>query len=248
MFLHQIFLLLGHRFADHVRFPRLIARQIGGNLDNLLLIDGDPVGITQNRFQIGVVELHRLLPVHPANITGNLLHWPRPIQRNSGHNMVKTARPHVGHQPFHTCPFHLEHTGHAPLCQHLKQLLRLLRRVWPHMPGVVGDVIHGVAHPIPLFNQPGGAAHDRQRTQPQKVHFQQANRFHNFHRPLRYAIQAAQPFLAAGGAVEGHVFLQRPIGNDHPGRMAGGMACHSLQTAGRIQQLFYRLLPFVPLL
>ncbi len=94
------------------------------------------------------------------------------------------------------------------------------------MPHIIRDVVHLVLRAVPLLDKPRRRPQYRQRTQPQKVYLQQADRFHDLHRPLRDAINAAQPRFPTGRPVERHIFHQRLIGNDHPGGMAGRMARH----------------------
>ena len=103
------------------------------------------------------------------------------------------------------------------------------------MSHVIGNVIHGVGDAVALFDQLGGAVHDRERAQAEKINLKQTDRFDDFHGPLGDAVDATQPFVAAGRAVEGHIFVQGPIGNDDARRMAGSVAGDPFETLGGIE-------------
>ena len=88
-----------------------------------------------------------------------------------------------------------------------------------------------------LLHQLHGIIQHRQVTQTQEVHFQQAKLFQRGH-----DILADHRLIVLG---QGHIFVHRPLGDDHTGGMGGSMAGHALQRLGGIHQLLHLLVRLV---
>ena len=67
-------ILLAHDFAQLVRLGEREARDIARHAHDLLLIDRDAVGVTQNRLERGVDVLRLAAPVLDRDVLRNLLH------------------------------------------------------------------------------------------------------------------------------------------------------------------------------
>ena len=69
--LHFALLLLAHRPPQQVGLAKGIAGQILGDLHDLLLIDHDPVGLAQDRLELGVSHIDPLTAVLPVDEFGD---------------------------------------------------------------------------------------------------------------------------------------------------------------------------------
>ena len=125
----------------------------------------------------------------------------------------------------HTGRFHLEHTVGFAVGEHFVGLRVPLR-----------DVIQGEVR-LPGLHHFHGIVQHRQVPQAQEVHFQQAQLF-----------QCGHDILADHGFVifrQGHIFVHRLPGDDHAGGVGGGVAGHSLQRPGGVDELFYLLVGLI---
>ena len=89
LLLHDAELLLTHGTAQEIRAPHCKSRKITHNLHNLLLVDDYPVGILQNRLHFRTIILHPVLIFLTGNIIRNEIHGSRPIQGNTGNNIIQ---------------------------------------------------------------------------------------------------------------------------------------------------------------
>ncbi len=240
---HQVALLLRYGLADHVGFARLVAGQLGGDADDLLLIDEDAVGVLQDRFQLrGVIDGH-VAPfvergVHAADVFGDVLHRAGPEEGDGGDDVVEAARLHLHHQLAHAGAFHLEHAQHVAAAEHVERGFHALVAVLAGAghADVGGDVVHCVAHAVALLDELRRLAHDGQGAEAEEIDLQQADLLDDLHRPLADGADAAQPGLAAGRPVERHVVHQRLVGDDDAGGVAAGMAGHAFDLPRGVDQ------------
>ena len=140
---------------------------------------------------------------------------------NIFNRMGLEAKAHAGHAG----GLHLEHTGGFTRRQHLKDLVIM-----------VGDVIKAEVGRVLLHHLHRVIQH-RQVTQTQEVHLQKAQ-----------FLQRDHVELADDGIViprQGHVFIDRTLGDDHTGGVGGGMARHTLQSAGSVDELADTLIPLI---
>ena len=212
-------LLLADGPAHHVRLSQREAAQLLKNADDLLLIDDAAVGHRQDGDQLGVLVCHQLGVMLAGDKAWDGLHGSRPVQRNDGGDVLDV----LGLQPHanagHAGGFDLEHARRPALRDHLVGL-----RV------VVGDAVQREVRLVPLHHLHRVVQH-RQVPQPQKVHFQQAQ-----------LLQRGHDILAHHGVVvprQRHIFVHRPLGDDHASRVGGGVAGHPLQRHGGVDELLY---------
>jgi len=104
--------LLADGAAHQVGFAGGVAGKLAQDLDDLLLVDDDAVGLRQDRRQRRVLVLRLLLAVHAPDELRNVLHRPRAVQRDSGDDMLERIRPHLREYATHALTFDLEDPAH----------------------------------------------------------------------------------------------------------------------------------------
>jgi len=247
--LQQVFfLLLGDGAAHQVGIAQRVAEQLRSDLHDLFLVDDNAERLLQDRDQLGVLVFHRLFPVQPPVVHGDVLHRPGAKQGDGRDDVFKRLGAHLGQHFAHPGAFHLEHADGLPAPDQIEHLLhhaRLLRigRVRP-----VGDVLHRVADAVILLDQITRLAHDRQRGQPQEVHLEQPDRFAGLHIELRYQLDRGVFPRAFGRAMQRDVLIQRPVSDNNPGGVGAGVAHDALQAARRVDQFLHLRVGSVELL
>ena len=118
-----------------------------------------------------VVDLHLAVPA--ADEVRDQIHRPRPVQRHERRDVLDGAQLELPAQVAHAARFQLEHANRVAVVQ---QIVRF-RVVGRHAIHIDIDV-------PPLLHHLAGAADDRQRFQPEKIHLQQAKILHRAHRVL----------------------------------------------------------------
>ena len=101
--------LLAHRAAQQVCAAETVAGEDLRRLHHLLLIDEDAVGFGEDAFEQRVRIGDRLAPVLARAEQGNIVHRPRPIQRDERDNVPKIGRLHRRQGAPHPFGFQLEH-------------------------------------------------------------------------------------------------------------------------------------------
>ena len=134
------------------------------------------------------------------DISGNLIHWARAVQGNASDDIFKIFGLKLAHKIDHAAAFKLKNPQRVPPGEHaVDGFVRQIQMIdIDPLPRRAGDVVHGVAD-------------DRQRPKSQKVHFNETEIF-----KLGHGILGDDGVVIA---IEGHVFGQRLISDDHPGGM-----------------------------
>ena len=75
---HDGLVFLAHGLAQDVGLPQRVARHHLRDLQHLLLVDDDAVGLLQDRLQHGMEAVDRLLPMLPVDVGRDVVHgaWP----------------------------------------------------------------------------------------------------------------------------------------------------------------------------
>ena len=71
---HLGFVLLAHRAAQKISLPQGVTAHDLGDLDHLLLVDDDAVGLLQNAFQHRMQAVDRLLAVLAIDVGRDVVH------------------------------------------------------------------------------------------------------------------------------------------------------------------------------
>ena len=159
LLLHDTELLLTHGTAQEVRASHRKSCKIPYNLHNLLLVDDYPVGILQNRLHFRTIILHPVLILLPGNIIRNKIHGARPIQGNSGNNIVQGRGLQAFHKVHHAGRFQLKHPCTIPAGKHPVDFFI-----------TVIQFLEIDLHPSVLLHKADGILDDRQSPKTQKIH------------------------------------------------------------------------------
>ena len=87
--------LLAHRASETVGRSQREARQHLRHADHLLLIDGNAVGLAQNRLQLLVQIDDRFSRMLARDIAGNMLHRPWAVERDRRDDVLEAIRTHA---------------------------------------------------------------------------------------------------------------------------------------------------------
>ena len=156
---------------------------------------------------------------------GDRIHGAGTVQGDDGGDVLNALGLQTYADAGHAGGFHLEHTVGFAVREHFVSLRVPLR-----------DVIQGEVR-LPGLHHFHGIVQHRQVPQAQEVHFQQAQLF-----------QCGHDILADHGFVifrQGYIFVHRLPGDDHAGGVGGGVARHSLQRPGGVDELFYLLVGLI---
>jgi len=186
-----------------------------------------PVGFAQDRLQLFVLVGHRFFAVHVGDIFRDTFHWTRAEKRDHGDDMMDGLGLHLHQVAGHAAAFQLEETDRMPFADELVDL------------GVINrNVAEGELNTVTLADVFAGFGHDRERHQPQEVHFEQAEVIDSVHFVLRHGFDG-QLITAAGWAVQWEVFGERFIADDHACGMRAHVAQAAFHSRGGIEQVFH---------
>ena len=222
---HVLGLLLAHGTAEHIRLSQRVPGKLLEDLDDLLLIDDTAIGDGQDRLQLrdDVADLAGVMLA--GDELGDRIHGAGTVQGDDGGDVLNALGLQTYADAGHAGGFHLEHTVGFAVGEHFVGLRVPLR-----------DVIQGEVR-LPGLHHFHGIVQHRQVPQAQEVHFQQAQLF-----------QCGHDILADHGFVifrQGYIFVHRLPGDDHAGGVGGGVAGHSLQCPGGVDELFYLLVGLI---
>ena len=124
-------LLLAHGAAHNIRLAEREARQRGGYLHNLLLIQDNAVGILQNGLHQRMEHLSSALAVAASNeVFGHARAQRARAVEGDERNQILEARWRKVHNKLRdACGFQLEDAGSITLAQHLTGSLVLQRNI-----------------------------------------------------------------------------------------------------------------------
>ncbi len=235
---HLLGLLLSHRTPQQVGAAERVARQHLRDLHDLLLVQDDPVGRLQGRFQarMQIVDLLAGLVVLALDevIDHARLQRSGPEQRHQGHDVLEAVRPQAPDQILHTARFQLEDRRRAARLQQLIGLLidhRQLVDVERRLAAARTDAVDDDDRPVD----------DRQRPQAEEVEFDQARGFDVVLVELRDQIAAV---LVAEQRSEIGQHRRR---DDHTAGMHAGIACQTLERAREVDHVLDLVLGVVEL-
>ena len=216
---HDGLVFLAHGLAQDVGLAQRVAGHHLGDLQHLLLVDDDAVGLLQDRLQHGMEIVDRLLAVLPVDVGRDVVHGARPIERGHGHDVLEA----VGLQPLQaladTGAFQLEHADRVRLRQQLVGLAVVER-----------DLQEIDVDAAAALDQGHGLLQHGERLEAQEVELHEARRLHQ----LPIVLRDGEARL--GIAVEGNELVERPVADHHAGRVRRGVAVEPLELAGDLEQ------------
>ena len=91
MLLHFGHLFLAHCSAQQIGLTQGVTSKILGNSHDLLLVDHDSVGLTEDRFKSGVGEVDRLASVFAVDELGNqpCIQWTGTVKSKDRGNVLQ---------------------------------------------------------------------------------------------------------------------------------------------------------------
>ena len=101
--------LLAHGTAQKIGPAQRVAGELLGDLHHLLLVDDDPVGLGQDGFQQRVQVARVLQLVLDVDVARDVVHRPRPIERDHRDDVLEAVRPQPAQRVAHADRFQLEH-------------------------------------------------------------------------------------------------------------------------------------------
>ena len=211
---------LAHGLAQVVRFGHGIIGQFGGNFHDLLLVEDNAVGLLENRLEFRHKIDHGLAAVFALNkiIHHAAVQGAGAIEGHQGGDVGKRSRLQPHQQIFHAGAFQLENA----------------RGVAAGQEGIGRPVVQiqidHIGHRLTLIRQKRqGLFDDREVAQSQEIELDEPRLFHVLHVKLGYHL----PFFTA---VQGQVFHQGLVADDHAGGVGGGVAREALQDTANLEQ------------
>ncbi len=162
--------LLADRLAQVICLGRAEAADLLGDLHRLLLIDGDAVCVAGDRLETRVDEGDLLLARLPLGVVRDVLHRPRPVERDERDQVLEHGRLHEPERLAHPGRLELEHARRLAAREHRVGLLVVER-----------DRGH-----VDAPDQPNRLVDHVEVAQAEEVHLQQAERRDGVHRELRH--------------------------------------------------------------
>ena len=161
--------LLAHGAAQKVGVAEGEPGQFLGDLHDLFLVDHDAEGFLEDAFQRRVQIVRFLLAALAFDVTGDVLHGPRAVERHHGDDVLEGVEPELAQHLAHAGAFQLEHAGGLAAPQHLEGK------------GVVQGQIREVDVDAPFADQLHGPGQHGQGLETQKIELHQPRQFHVFH-------------------------------------------------------------------
>ena len=119
--------LLAHRAAQDVGLSQTVARQVFGDLLDLLLIGDDAERLLEDRLQQRMRVFDLLFAELARAIDGDIGHRARTIERDQSDQVLEAVGPHVDQRLLHPRAFDLEHADRFAASEHLERLLVVKR-------------------------------------------------------------------------------------------------------------------------
>ena len=166
---HLRFDLLAHGAAQKVGVAEGEPGQFLGDLHDLFLVDHDAEGFLEDAFQRRVQIVRFLLAALAFDVTGDVLHGPRAVERHHGDDVLEGVEPELAQHLAHAGAFQLEHAGGLAAAQHLEG------------EGVVQGQIREVDVDAPFADQLHGPGQHGQGLETEKIELHQPRQFHVFH-------------------------------------------------------------------
>ena len=216
---HLGLVLLAHRAAQQVGLAERVAAHHLSDLDDLLLVDDDAVGFREDAFQHRVQTVDRLVAVLAVDVGRDVVHRARAVERHHGDDVAEA----VGLEPLealaHPRAFELEHARRIGFREQLVAF-----RVVERQRGEIDvDAASGLDQLQRLLEH-------RQRLQSEEVEFDEPGRLDELPVELR------DRHARLGIAVERHQLVERPVADDHAGRVRRGVTVKSFELLRDFEQ------------
>ena len=221
---HHIGQLFADRFNAFIRLGQLNVAHSIQNAHDLFLVDHHTVGLGQNFIHHRMNFARRLASVLYVNV---FHHHPafqrtRAIESGRRDNVREAVRPHLSQQIAHPAGLELEHALRLTSLQQREGL------------GVGKIILHlfKVEAWVRSFYVLNGLVQNRQVSQAQKVHLQQADFFY------RRSVPLSNDVVFTGDRLQRQHSVQRHVRNHHAGRVSSRTASQALNGHRIVEQFF----------
>ena len=200
--------LFAGRLAQVVSLFERVPGEFLADPHQLLLVDHQPEGGSEDLLKIIVVVHHRLAAVLTIRVVGVHVggHRPRPVQRNQRGHIFEARRFERANERPHRSAFELKHADRVAEAQKVEGLRVVERRVVDIGPRLTA-LLHQIERDL----------HHVEVAQPEEVHLEQAQVFDAVHLVLRDNRRVLERSPRLGFALDRQVVGQRITG-DHHGR------------------------------
>ena len=212
--------LLAHRLPQVVGLAHREPGHVGGDLEHLLLVDHDPVGLLQVLLHDRVLVRRLHPPVAPRDEVGDHLHRAGPVQRHHGDDVLQPLGPELPEGVAHARRLELEHPERSRVGEELVGLGVVERdplRIDPERPALLDE-----AHRVGDHGE---------RPETEEVHLEEPELLDGPHRVL------GDDLLALGVPVERDVLHERLVGDHHARGVLAGVAGQTLEPLGDLPEL-----------
>ena len=218
---HLFFIFFTHCTAQHVGSTERVTTQNLRGLHHLFLVNHDAVGFFQHRLDAWVRVFRHLFALFTGNVGRNQVHRTRSVQRIHRNQIFQAIGPGVFEHSLHADTFKLENSFGFTFCKQ------------PVNPRIVERQVLKLEvflRWMACHDELSGNLQNGQRSQPQKVELDEANRLHIVF------VKLAHRRAAAGLQVQGAKISQLAWCDQHPSGVHANVARQAFKLAGQCQQ------------
>ncbi len=190
-----------------------------GDPEHLVLVADDAVGLLEDRLQVGMQILDRLLAELRPDELRDERHRPGSVERNDSREFTDGVRLQLDDVPAHPGAFELEDAVRVAPAQHLERLLVVER-----------DVQDVDVDALVLLHVLHGVGEDGQVCQAEEVHLERAR---SWRCPSSPAARRPRPCRPSWHR---HVIRQRVVRDQHARRMDADVAVQPFQGPRSVDQ------------
>ena len=233
---HHLGDLLSHRLPHHVRLAERVTGEGARDLQYLVLVRDHPVGLVEDRREVGVRVVCLRAAVLHLNVARDVLHRPWPVEGDHRGQLADIARPQLGDVAAHAGGLQLEDPERLPPRQHLGRELV-----------AVGDRFKLERLAGRLTDEVGRTAEDGEVGEAEVVELEEADFGHVVHRVLRGGERVVILVFRRCRALERDHIGQRLARDDDAGGVRARVPGDALQPPGGVHKLAdLRLIVVVP--
>ena len=210
--------LLTHGAAQEIGAAKRIARQLLGNLHDLLLVDHHAEGLLQDAFEVRIQVVGLFLTVLTSDVARDLIHRTGAIECHQRDDVFEHVGLEAAQHVAHTRAFQLKHAGGGTTRHQVVGLT------------VVERQLQEIEFGALLLHQFDRALQNRQRLEAEEVEFHQTGRLDPLH------IELGHRHIRTRIAVERHQLIEWTVADHNTGSMGRGVAVKPFELQRHIHQ------------